>query len=55
MKIYSKSEVSNGLEVWYVYVNGTKALGPFISEALAKTKVQKCLVAWNIEKIGGKK
>lgn len=55
MKIQAKVERSHGLEVWWVYVNGSKALGPFMSESLARTKVKQCLVAWNIEKVGGVK
>lgn len=55
MKIQAKPERSHGLEVWWVYVNGSKALGPFMSESMARTKMKQCLVAWNIEKIGGVK
>lgn len=53
MKIQAKAERSHGLEVFWIYVNGTKALGPYLSEAMAKTKIKQCLVAWNVEKIGG--
>jgi hypothetical protein len=54
MQIYTKSEAKNGLEVWFVYVNGTKALGPYMSQQMAQTKVKKCITAWNIEKVGTK-
>lgn len=55
MKVQARVERSHGLEIYWVYVNGVKALGPFMSQALAQTKVKQCLVAWNIEKIGGVK
>lgn len=53
MKILAKAEQSHGLQVWWVYINGTKALGPYMSEALARTKIKQCLIAWNTEKVGG--
>lgn len=55
MKIHAKQERSHGLEVWWVYVNGTKALGPYMSESLARTKIKQCLIAWNIEHVGASK
>jgi hypothetical protein len=55
MEIQTKQHTDCGLEVWWVYVNGKKALGPYVSQALAQTKVKKCLIAWNVEKVGEKK
>jgi len=35
-----------GFSSWYVYVNGKKALGPFVSEQMAETKIKACLQNW---------
>lgn len=55
MKIQAKQTTDCGLEVWWVYVNGKKVLGPYMSQQMAKTKVKQCLIAWNVEKIGESK